>query len=603
MKDTFIYCVCCLFLLAACEYKIHENFVEVEKPQDQINVSVDLNALTDGQALLINRSTNLNYSLSAFGKEIKRVVFKMGDYSWELNDMTANGSILINQERFPSGTYTLTCSFFAVSGSGSIADQLEQEGYAGTMSWPVVIDYDLNIPGALSSRTTADGFFALDWAQPVLSHLKVKSYSIYCDKWLYGQSEVTVPAGTTTFVDKQNVGFKATYQVSMRLEYEGFSDLYWPIGELEVPDMCEFYVSSWDLEKVNLRWKLPYTCALSYSIDYHSPLSIAPGQDSISLPVTGFGVTSNISLMMASVDNPSEPLYIKDIRAGSPGVYMEQERGAKWVYNPVTGLMYAAAFGDKVNAYRLPSTEPLISFRQEGTYFNELYSSPASARLAVVNDYHVVILNAKTLSVEHTFDCSPYCRMLGFTADDKFAWYSRLSTDNNCVVHICEPDGSVVADIPAKTTNLAFSPDGKFLSFTSDFAVQLLELDNYRVVKQHSWPVPDASQDNWMFNPVHPDQIVIPYAWYEGKVEVRRCPDYALVTEIPTTDDMEMKGLDPLTGNLLLTGRDRLTVFSTQTGKKLFNMNAPYGMWPSLIGNNLVSYEGYVLNIEKYLQK
>lgn len=62
MKRLFC-AFCCIWLLCSCEYKIHENFIEVEKPQDSLYVSIDLNALTDGQTIFLNKETALNYSL------------------------------------------------------------------------------------------------------------------------------------------------------------------------------------------------------------------------------------------------------------------------------------------------------------------------------------------------------------------------------------------------------------------------------------------------------------------------------------------------------------------------------------------------------------
>ena len=44
----------------------NENFVDIEKPQDSANASIDLNAVTDGQTILINKETELNYSLTAW---------------------------------------------------------------------------------------------------------------------------------------------------------------------------------------------------------------------------------------------------------------------------------------------------------------------------------------------------------------------------------------------------------------------------------------------------------------------------------------------------------------------------------------------------------
>lgn len=604
MKIKFIYCVYCLFLLTACEYKIHENFVDIEKPQEEINVSVDLNTLHNGQAILINKTTRMDYSLSAFGKDIKSVRFKLGDQVWDYQDMQANGSIYIGEEQFPSGSYTLECDFMATSGSGSIADQMGQEGYTGQMSWPVIIDYDMELPNTVSYRTNEDGFLELSWGLPVMSHLKVSSYTVTCNSG-GEQRTINVPADNTYFVDRNHVGNAATYQVGMNLSYEGSSNLYWQIGELEMPEEAELFVSSWDLEKINIRWKLPYTCHASFSINDGDPFDIVSGQDSISVPVISFGSISwndlnNIVLNLASVDAPSQVLCVKQMYAGSPGIYHEQERMKEWIYNPVTDLLYVAAL-EQLNAYHSFDIAPYLS-RQVSPGFPNLYSSMVSDKIAFVNDRRVDILNGRTLSVEQTFDLSSFFRIVGFTHDDKFMYFTYNEDGYHNVVHVCNLDGTIVADIPAAGHAVILSSDSKYLCYMEYSEVKLLALDNYKVTKEYTLPVPFVAQDRLLFNPLRPDELIVPYN-NEHRVEVRRCPDYSLIREFSLADEMEVSSIDPVTGNLLVNNSTHLLVVSAQTGKSLLTLKAPYYIWPSLKGNNLISQEGYVLNIEKYLQQ
>ncbi len=209
---------CCIWLLCSCEYKIHENFIEVEKPQDSLYVSIDLNALTDGQTILLNKETALNYSLSAFGKEIKDVRFKMGNKVWSGDDIKPNGAIYINSVDFPSGTYTLDCEMFVRAGSGSIADQIGAEGAVGKKSWPVVVDYGLEVPGMFTSRTNEEGFFELTWPQLAPTHLKLKSYAVYRN-YQGNYDRIIVAADKNYFVDKEMLGGTANYYVEALLDY------------------------------------------------------------------------------------------------------------------------------------------------------------------------------------------------------------------------------------------------------------------------------------------------------------------------------------------------------------------------------------------------
>lgn len=105
--------------------------------------------------------------------------FKLGNKVWSGDDIKSEWCYLYQFGRFPSGTYTLDCEMFVRAGSGSIADQIGAEGAVGKKSWPVVVDYVLEVPGMFTSRTNEEGFFELTWPQLAPTHLKLKSYAVY----------------------------------------------------------------------------------------------------------------------------------------------------------------------------------------------------------------------------------------------------------------------------------------------------------------------------------------------------------------------------------------------------------------------------------------
>ena len=79
--------------------------------------------------------------------------------------------------------------------------------------------------------------------------------------------------------------------------------------------------------------------------------------------------------------------------------------------------------------------------------------------------------------------------------------------------------------------------------------------------------------------------------------------NYELIREIPLADKMNFRSADPITGNILVNNEQSLAILSTTNGQTLLTMKAPYSIYPVLQGNHLISYDGYIINIEKTTSK
>lgn len=601
MKRLF-YLLGCICLLCSCEYQIHENYVEIEQPQDSIYMSVDLNALTDGKTILLNKEAVLHYSLSAFGKEIKYVRFKMGDKLWASDDIKPNGGLYINSAEFPSGTYTLECDMFVLSGSGSIADQLEAEGAAGKMSWPVVIDYGLDIPGMFSSRTNEEGFLELSWPQLQPTHLKLKSYAINRN-YLGYYDRIIVPAGQNNYVDKEMVGGEATYDIEALLDYENKEELIWPIGNAEISDNFELRIISSDLHNITIHWKTPYKAHLSFQIDEDTPFTPNGMEGTFDVPVTCFGSSawwnlSKVAVTSSPVDSPSKIVLRKEYEVGSPGVELPDERGGEWTYNAMNGLLYVTTHTN-LNSYSPQDVKQLKTYQLD-SYWYKLLASPVSNKIVAFNDQTSIVLDGNTLTPITNVWHAERSSLLGLTNDEKLVSYSYAFDGISCTVAIHRLDGTKVNDILLRGTKLQLSQDGKFLLYQDDFDLKLLNLKDYQITGSKVLPLAYATYSLYRFNPVFPNQLLVQM---DGQLDIYSCPDFNLLRQISLTDGMELKDIDPTTGNLLVYNNERLMVLDSQTGKELLTLKASSFPWIRLMGNTLISYDGFVFNIEKYLQQ
>lgn len=594
MDSKLICYLCCICLLWSCEYKIHENFVDIEKPQDSVNASIDLNAVTDGQTILINKETELNYSLTAFGKDIKGLKFKMGDIVWSDSDLQPNGSLMISSSTFPSGNYTLTCECYSPTGSGSIADQMEIEGYSFKMSWPVIIDYSMELPSIISQGVSADGYLTLNWAEPVLSHLELQSYTITGSSEGY-TVDVTVPAGNTSWTDKNNLGAESVYNIRMNLR-DGNTTLVWPMGEVKMPDAIRYYIVKADIEETVVAWETPYPADISVRLDDGTVFRPDDGKATVSLPPGEFGsmtTTYNARLVLVSTEDPGKTTF-RELQVGSPGIFQYESRGARWVYNRMTGCLYAQEPG----SLRCYSTDgELLSSDNRSSGWG-VFSSPVSGRV-VTDGNPANVFDGRTLALLNSVDCEGYSSLLGINAADELIYCAYRGDGSGAILHFSTLEGEHLAAIPSNALTPQMSVDGKYLMYEDGFDQKLIILNNHQIVADTKMPYSYGTYWKSMLHPVHPDQLLIAYDDY---VEVIHLPDFKRIKIIRKDMYAQLVNVDPLTGNLLIYNSNNLKVLSPE-GEVLFTLKTASWIYPLLLGNTLLSFDGYILNIEKYLQK
>lgn len=594
-----------IFLATACECPINENYIEIKEPDKEISVSMDLNAFTNGEAILINKATQLEYSLNLSGKTASKIIFTLGSQIWETT--SPNGSLLIDETSFPNGNYTLKAQFYAPTGSGSIADQLEAEAYSGEMSWPVIIDYQMALFDIVTYRTNENRSLELSWQAPILSHLTISSYTIQATNKYAGYYSETVPANQTYFIDTRHIGIETTYMVYANVKYEGKENLTWHIGETKVPEnLPRLYTSEWDMEHIQLCWELPYNCLLSFTINREPTFSPAKEATSMKLPVINFGTNSwydanQILMTLSRIDHPSENIFQKEIAVGSPGYFYENERSNSWCYNPVTKMLYANS--DFLNAYQYPQLTPetTLSISRGSTVFTS-YTEPL---LAIATTDNLEIRDARTLNLKHTLTIPNLNSTKGdiiFTSDGKLIY---KTTDPDWVHHnivVSKLDGSIISSTRVGGNPILISPDGKRIGASDFSGMKIIELENDLFSREYILPIPIEKQGRTIFNPINPSQLII--SDQENHcIEIRNCQTYELIENIRLKDEMQYLSTDPVTGNLLVGNDHKLSVLSAVDYQEIFTVNAPYHIWPTLTGDYLISYDGYILNIKNTSSK
>lgn len=303
-KNLFLLAIILLTsLLYSCEYDLTDNYVHIDEPTEAA-VSIDLNVIKEGQSLIVNKESDIEFALTAFEKEVNSAIFKMGEKEWVFTNQE-EGVISITKEDFPAGEYTLTCDLFVKTNSGSIADQQGVEYLSQSLSWPVVIDYELSLPATVVS-SIRDGFLELSWSEPTLSYLKVKGYQVHYKSEEVDREKAIEETTELVFTDKNYVGEAATYQVFMELTNEEETKTHlWPMGSIEMTKQFKYYTSS-NINEIEIRWENPIKNSLTILVD-NEKVNLLQGQTYLRLPTTD-QKHYLIELNLASYDYPDKTL-------------------------------------------------------------------------------------------------------------------------------------------------------------------------------------------------------------------------------------------------------------------------------------------------------
>lgn len=213
-------------LLLSCEYDTDEvNYVKVEPPSDTHLFQLNIADVGENEQIYIYDRTGLYYQLAGIPEGVEPSV------SWSLNGDPLNEMVwstepnfVIDPSRYGNGDYTLKVAISMRSNTGSLADILGMEGYAGERTFRVRIaclteaDKNLNIRQEIS----ADRRLKIVWDKPGLQQLEVEKYTVtYWDQEAGWQKTVDVTdPDQTEWVDPYYVNGEQNLVVSAHFKNE-----------------------------------------------------------------------------------------------------------------------------------------------------------------------------------------------------------------------------------------------------------------------------------------------------------------------------------------------------------------------------------------------
>lgn len=590
-----------LLLLVGCEFESDKvNFQEIEKPSDNIDISVNLNNVEPGSTIIcFNSYQCFNLQVDTKGKKIIQAKAKYGSWEQEFHIGTdGRGEFCISNYQGDYEDYVVL-QIAVSSGTNSLADMMGLEGYYGEIEYKLKFVSDIGKLLNIKHRKNDDGFLEVYWNDLKEVGIDVKEYKInyYNNKEGYK----TIQTSETHFVDESFCMGCRSYNFEITINGSQTNPQYVSY------EMAEYYTSEVSLQQkdgyVHLSWEKPkYPCkyiVLYYNNykEYQSPL-LDYDETSYSIP-TGFvdsKIYGGVYFVPSNYENESIYNYTQIefnyyTSNNSIGVF------GSLIYNQKENVVYT--YYSDIRSISLDNLQ-LVSTRQESEHIYLMASSPVSSKSAFVSNERIFVFPDKSLTGSFVIQRKDVeKRNVLITGKDHLILRCRqYGYNNNNEYH--EDHYIEVHDLTSKKLLYTFpvneptyhdimvaTNDGNHLAIASKDGIIIYELgdDNATTIYQDDGYYLAASSI-----PSQPGNILFKEGDY---YTIRQISDFSLIKKSNVYPHFTTGNVDPVTNTLLCyinnNSDDQCLVLDINTLEEIYHYTNNFRL------NNLYLYNGILI--------
>lgn len=596
MKHLYIcFFFCFIVFSTSCEPELGFNFVDIKKPE-KVMVNVKLDALIINDTIcLYQTNNNIKYSIDTFGRDILKATFSMGDKYWEC--LSPEGNINIYSDSFEDGIYKLKCEFILKSHTGSIADQMNGEVYAGILEWDVIMRHEKGPEKkSLATNINKEGYLCISWEKPYYKFHQFKNYTIYYNDELL--ATINDPNNTTIVNKKHICDYGNSYMVYANFE----NDVQWHLGYKNFPSTgitinIEPCTTAYD--SLTFSWHNKYKC--KWNVYVYDEL-ILKETESTSINVKGLIYGSRnpymenkvrVDLVHFDKSFGSEVVHSTNSYITSIGKYI----GYNWMrfgYNPTENVLYYSSYYE-ISSMLLPQLTPLDTITHDVYNIDHYSCSEINGLFLASNRNTTYIFNNKN------FDYKTYPGHNFIILNNDRMFHLDTSTNPYTGILVNPQTKEIEKKVQIQSNSeywsqWTISQDGRYLCLTSAQSLQLFEFSaNFNIINKWEYT---GNYNPVRFVPQNSSQIIVGENDTKGKrFSLRSTDDFSIIHHYEF-DNPRWVNIDPETGYTCISNQNYLEI-QDNNGLVKFNMPINCVNEPFLFNGVLISSDGYALDINK----
>lgn len=583
-KLNFTLLLAAIFLFASCEYDpTGKNFVELTPPEDNIPIEISLNEVKPSDTIYVYQNTSFSIRIKSSKDLLKAEVLMDGQvYTTMLNNTL---SFSVNPDQLTEGVHKLTVNAAFSSGTGSLADLMEMEGYSGNLSWNIRVIPNPENHFKLGYHINDEGFLEVFWNN-ILPENLIEKYTVHSG--LTQNSDITITDPKQKyFVDYGYVGGYVYYEVTTYLK-DGH--LFRQQLSFDKPT-SGVYFENLGLDNLRIYWKKPFANG-RFNLTCDSKI-IASGitDTTITIPQL-FGKSRQFSLEIRPQKSEYDNIHNKFSAYGrySQGTSLNLPNWPLYSYNRTDNIIYTSRY-DNLVAFDATTLHEINTLSIIGNpwgfaYGGKIASAPHNSTVAAMTGEETWLFTDSRLVNPIKISPLPgdiHTRLSALTSDDRFFVVQGGTT-------ICKVFNTLtgkkifefpftyktIYDIPDFVT---VSEDGQYFCTSSENGIEVFEINEtatnliYTDTRHYKGAI---------FVPTQPDKLLLRV---NSDIEMRQVPGFNLVQKLDVSANGALFcNIDPASMSLLYYQTDSLkvckinnikeTIFkikSDETSCKMFN--------------------------------
>lgn len=322
-------------ILHSCQFDTDaENFMELQKPEEQIDIMINLYGLNPEEIIYAPLNSFLAFQIDADGRELLNMQFFLDGE--QLYNHGINEGVLLQKQTYDNLIHDLTVVVAFKTHTGSLAEHLGLEAYLGAHEFKIKFlpeSSQLN----LRYRSNEDGYLVLEWDKP-------KDYEVWGYDVIEGNTD-----GTGKTIQRIEDPHKTSHTINnYAYGTQNYAVAAYIKNSQDLLKSEEIYIKSQritrdhiitmrtGINKLHVKWENPNTYPAQYVIEY----------------------------------GENEVFYVKDNHEGVT------------VNTKLFPMQYTQTTGNRFDLYVLPEEADPADYKEIGYYKN-------SYEILFVNDFSI----------------------------------------------------------------------------------------------------------------------------------------------------------------------------------------------------------------------